>query len=74
MRPEFIRALATVATFVITYFVLALLVSYLLFDVFKVDNQQANLKDLAIELAPYVVPLVGAVFAAGLVAKSFRGQ
>ena len=41
---------------------------------FQFSNQQADFKDLLIELAPFVVPLPCAMLAAVLVAKALHGK
>jgi hypothetical protein len=68
------RVLAALAAGVGVYVGLSLLTAFPMSDVFEVSNAQADLKDLVIELVPYVVPTAGAVLAALFVGGKLRGK
>ena len=63
---------AIVVTVVTVFFGSSFLVAFLMFDVFRVSNDQADFGDLAVEVIPFVVPPACALVAGLLVARKLR--
>lgn len=66
------RIAAILVTSVTVFFASSFLIAFLMFDVFEVSNDQADLGDLVLELIPFVIPPTAAVFAGLLVARRLR--
>ena len=67
-----LRIVAIPVTGITVFYGLVFFVSFLMFDVLDVQNDQADLLDLVTEFVPFVVPPIGAVFAAIFVARVLR--